>query len=356
MTRWSAALVALLLVPARVVAQGGVWEVEVHGGRSFIGAPSDGRGSVPDPGPPFTTATSLPSRRVSSWFLGDGAQLLNGSLAALGLSERIAALDPVLDAPLVARQNGHSFGFRVGRDLTPRLAAEFSLDFTSHVVEIAAPVAAALEATSASFTSAFRALLDAGPFTDLRVDSTHAVVKVDTTQLVATGALSVDLLSRGRIIPYATVGGGMIANNGDAPRAGLEGHYSFDIAGGFPIAESDRVSLAHAVEDTVYFGMLGGGVKVFLAGRSGVRLDVRAHVGRNIIRTLVDANSQVTQEVAGPLSDVIASFGVPSIQFSNDSALGVSSLSGADIQDFEGFRGSGTHRQVAVSVGYFWRF
>jgi hypothetical protein len=287
MTRWSAALIALLLVPAPALAQGGAWEVEVHGGRSFIDALGDGIGSVPGPGTPFTTATSLPSRRVSSWFLGDGAELLNGSLAALGLSERIAALDHVLDAPLVGRREGNDFGFRVARDLAPRLSAEFSLDVTSYAVEIAEPVAAALEAASTSFAAAFRALLDVGPFTDVGVHSTHSVVKVDATQLMATAALRVNLLSRGRFIPYATIGGGIITNHSDAPTAGLEGHYAFNIAGVSPIAESDRVSLAHAIEDTVYFGMLGGGAQVFVAGRSGVRLDVRLHVGRNNLQTLV---------------------------------------------------------------------
>lgn len=356
MTRWSAALVALLLAPAPILAQGGGWEIEIHGGRTLSDAVGDGMASVPGPGTPFTTATSLPSRRVPSWFLGDGAALLNGSLAALGLPERIRALDTVLDAPLVGRREGNHVGFRVARDLAPRLSAEVSLDVTSYVVEITEPVAAVMEATSASFVAAFGALLDVGPFTDVAVNSTHSVLTVDATQLMATAALRVHLLSRGTFVPYVTVGGGIITNHGDAPTAGLEGHYAFNIDGISPIAETDRITLTHTIEDTVYFGMLGAGAQVFLTDGSGVRLDVRVHVGRNNLQTLVDATSQVTQDVPDSLSEVIASFGIPSIQFSNNPALGASTLIGADIADFEGFRGRRTQYQIAVSLGYFWRF
>ena len=169
-------------------------------------------------------------------------------------------------------------------------------------------------------------------------------------------AFRVDLRSRGKVIPYATVGTGVIANGGDTPTARLEGHYSFISAGVSPISETDRVTLTHAAADHVYFGMLGGGAKVYLIGRSGVRLDVRVNLGRNLIRTLVSGNPEVAEDVPTPLASAIASFGVPSIQFSNDSELGASTLGGADITAFEAFRGGRTLRQVAVSLGYFWHF
>ncbi|MDE0828862.1 MAG: hypothetical protein OSB03_06655 [Vicinamibacterales bacterium] len=49
MTRWCAALVALLLVPLPVEAQGDAWEVEVHVGRSVIDALGGGVASLPAP-------------------------------------------------------------------------------------------------------------------------------------------------------------------------------------------------------------------------------------------------------------------------------------------------------------------
>lgn len=356
MTRLCAALVALLLVPTAVEAQDDAWEIEVHVGRSFIDALGGGTASLPPPGAPFATTTSLPSRRVSTWFLGDGAEVLNGALSAIGLSERILALDQLLGAPLAESRDADGIGVRVNRDFNRRVSAEVSLDFTTRAVAIAAPVATALETTGASFVSAFGALLEVGPFTNLNVDSTYSVETADATQLVATLAFRINLLSRGRVIPYTTVGAGVIASGGDLPTARLEGRYSFISGGVSPMSETDRVSLTYAVADHVYFGMLGGGANVYLIGRSGVRLDLRVHLGRNPIRTLVSANPGGSEEVADALAGAIASFGIPSIQFSNDSELAASTLSGEDITAFEGFRGGRTLRQVAVSLGYFWRF
>ena len=101
------------------------------------------------------------------------------------------------------------------------------------------------------------------------------------------------------------MGTGVIANGGDTPTARLEGHYSFISAGVSPISETDRVTLTHAAADHVYFGMLGGGAKVYLIGRSGVRLDVRVNLGRNLIRTLVSGNPEVAEDVPTPLAGAI---------------------------------------------------
>jgi len=88
-------------------------------------------------------------------------------------------------------------------------------------------------------------------------------------------------------------------------QARLEGHYSFISAGVSPISETDRVTLTHAAADHVYFGMLGDGAKVYLIGRSGVRLDLRVHLGRNSIRTLVSGNPEVAEDVPTPLAGAI---------------------------------------------------
>jgi hypothetical protein len=51
--------------------------------------------------------------------------------------------------------------------------------------------------------------------------------------------------------------------------------------------------------------MLGDGAKVYLIGRSGVRLDLRVHLGRNSIRTLVSGNPEVAEDVPTPLAGAI---------------------------------------------------
>jgi hypothetical protein len=161
----------LLLAPATVLAQGTGWEIEVHAGGALTDAPSSGTTTIPAPGAPFTTVTELPIRRVSSWFLGDGSVLLNDALVEFGSSGTITALDPVFDNALAERQDGGSVGFRVSREITPRFSAEFNLDFASAPLEITAPAVAAIQATRASFESAFEALFDTGPFADVAVSS-----------------------------------------------------------------------------------------------------------------------------------------------------------------------------------------
>ena len=131
MTRQTVLLCAVLLVPVSVTGQTGAWEIGVHAGGAFSDALGGGTGSVPGPSSPFTTVAGRPSRRVSSWFFGDGAELLNGTAAALGLSNRITSLDAVVTNPFAERQDGGSFGVRVSRDITSRVAAEVSVDVVS---------------------------------------------------------------------------------------------------------------------------------------------------------------------------------------------------------------------------------
>ena len=92
------------------MAQGGGWEIEVHGGGSLTSSLSGGTSDLPDPGALLATR-GAPSRRISSWFFGDGSQLLNEAAAGFGfpfppVSERITPLDSVLANPLAERQNG----------------------------------------------------------------------------------------------------------------------------------------------------------------------------------------------------------------------------------------------------------
>src|SRR5262245_1693177 len=71
----------------------GVWEVDVHIGDPSTPQPTGGVSALPDPGAPFTTTSGRPSRRVSTWYVGDGALLLNDVLRALGSGAQITSLD-----------------------------------------------------------------------------------------------------------------------------------------------------------------------------------------------------------------------------------------------------------------------
>ena len=124
-----------------------------------------------------------------------------------------------------------------------------------------------------------------------------------------------------------------------------------------PFHETDRVSLRHVVDDTVFVGLFGGGVKFFVTSRSGIRADVRIHLGQTTVQTLLSANPEVDKITSPELGTFLWITTDPSVRFANGSFGGVeSSLSGPDITDFEAFEVSGVTRQVLASVGYFFRF
>jgi hypothetical protein len=231
---------------------------------------------------------------------------------------------------------------------------------------------AGVEASRASFISAWNeqtGLIRSGSaliFTNPSVTSTAAISDQRGRQIFTTGAVTFDLLTRGRMVPYATGGAGVISNVGGSPSVTLTGNYRFTSLNGFfnlaapsvtfPVNETDTVTIRAApVSSHPFVGVFGGGVKFLGSSRWGVRADVRAYVSRNAVDVLVDAAPQVT--TATP-AGFIASTTTPSMQFSNNPAITSqqSTLSGAPINGFRTFSSSGTPIQVAVSFGYFVRF
>jgi hypothetical protein len=336
------------------------WEVEGHVGGGFGGSGSDGSSSLPPAGATFITSSGRPSRAVSSWYFGDGATLLNQIIAGFSSGvplPRIAPLDPVLAKAGVTRRSGVDFGFRVGRSITPRFAAEFNLDAAQGQLTLTDEMLAGVEASRSSFTSAFNGLISTGGgvvFTNPNVTSIATIQDEGGRQIFTTGALTINVTTLGRFTPYATIGAGMVTNVGDLPRVSLVGNYQLRIFGLFPVNETDAVTIRAATEQHAFVTVLGGGVRMLGSGRWGVRGDVRAYLSRNSVDLLVDANPNVvTQTPAG----FISSTTTPSMQFSNNPLTGErSSLSGPAIEGLPAFSGRGTQVHVTASVGYFVRF
>jgi hypothetical protein len=317
----------------------------------------------------FDTIYGLPTRRASTWYFGDGALLMNqilGSFVGSPATGRITPLDPVLQSAAGTRGNGFSVGFRVARDITPRFGAEFTLDAAQGTVGFTDAALAGIEASRASFVSAWNAnngLIATGGgvvFTNASVTSTADIDEGAGRQLFMTGALTINLATRGRLIPYAAVGAGVVSNTGDLPSLTLTGNYRFAslnviAPGTFPVDETDTVTMRLvAASDNPFVTVFGGGVK-FLGGRRwGLRGDVRAYVSQNTVDVVVDAAPQVASSL--PLG-IIASTLIPSIQFSNFGvSLLPSNLSGPAIDGFTTFSSSGTTVHFNVSAGYFVRF
>jgi opacity protein-like surface antigen len=352
-------LAALALTPAVAAAQARntsgaanrTWEVEVHVGGIGASNPSDGETQLPAAGPAFQTTFGLPSRRVSSWYFGDGSTLLNSANGTLGVSGRVTPLDSALNAPLVNRKSGVIFGARVGRQLTPRVSAEFSFEYSSSKLELTDDAIAGIEATRASFTAAWNGLMTSGPYLSNNVTSTADLVTDGGKQYVTTGAVNVALATQGRLTPYVTGGGGIISSTGDKPQLDLTGNYRFAISS-VPINETDSVRIRIDEPDHRFALVLGGGIKYAVSDDWGIRVEFRDLISSGKTRTLLSATPSVA---LGSPQGVISTVTIPSVQFSNISAV-PSTLSGSAITDFQTFESSGTRHHVTFTSGVFWRF
>ena len=351
----------LLLMPSLASAQ--KWEVEVHGGWRSAPEVSGGSGSLPPAAPSLVVTSPLLSveiRRVPSWMFGDGAQLLNtivrqGLFPGFGGPQRITPLDTVANGLLAQRGSGASFGVRVSRAITPRLSAEVNVDYTRAAWEDRNGVAAALRGTTSSFKAVFESDVfpPSGLFPGKTVTTADSLTLGDASEITVTGAVRFNLLTRGRVLPYVTGGLGVARQRGDELEATASGTYRLpSLLNGIPFEERDAVRLRQTFDDSILIGVIGGGVTVPMTGRSGVRVDVRAHVGSATDRTLLSATPHIATT---PATGGLLFLGPPTFSLSS-SAIVPSNLSAPAIADFTSFEVSGTRAPVFVTVGYFFRF
>lgn len=355
-------LFTLMTMPMPVAAQGR-WEIEIHAGGALVNHPADGVSVLPAAAATFTAATGTPTRHESSWLFGDGAALVNQVNTARGLSARIVSLDPILTTAVAERQNGGTFGVRIGRHLAARYMAEFAFDYTSSSLRLSDAALAGIEASRASFTSAFSVPLPAGAQGQAPVMTATSTATIDQPnghQFLTTGALTIDLATASRVIPYVSAGGGLAVDSADAPVATIVGNYRIAGPPGSQLAgvtvhnETDTVTLRYAVDRRAFVGLVGGGIKYVVTPKWGLRVDARAFLGRNGVTNLVDARP-VVATLTPPT--VLALPVNPTLQFSNNAATGAqSSLSGLALNGFESFVGSGIQVRVHVVAGVFWRF
>jgi hypothetical protein len=322
------------------VDTGAKWEIELHGGILYTSQIS---GSAT---PPSAETYSLAgsgangywSKRVSSWYFGDGAQLL-------GLS---SSLDSILTKPVMDSQ-GLMFGVRASRRLTRWMAAEISLDRSDRPA-ISDSVLTQIESASASFKKAWSRLDVPG---NTPSDSVSTVSAKGKSQTFATGAVVISYPGAHRISPYATVGIGMLWE-GSRPSASLFGSY-----GGPSAEETDSVRLNFSQEkNRVLAEVVGGGVKVYINRHWGVRVDARAYLYDNPFVTLLTANHTNTPNAAWIVKATDASGSSVSFlqKLSGPGVSSYSSLSGPPISGLKTYYETGVQRRFPITVGLFWRF
>ncbi len=273
------------------------WEVEFH-----VGIPGNmhqnGGWSVPPAAETYSLAGSGAkgywSKRVSSWYFGDGAKLI-------GLS---SSLDSVLNKPAV-QTRGQMFGFRASRSLNRWIAAEFSFDRGSRL-SIGKDALTQVEATRASFDNFWSRLNVPG---NTRSTSVSTISASGGNQIFTTGGIVINLPLAKRVKAFVTVGAGVLSNSGGTPTITLNGSY-----GGPSAQETDSTTL--------------------------------------------DANHTNTADAAWIINATDgAGNTVASIQRLTGPGLGAySTLSGQTISGYKTYIGSGTQHQFPLSLGLFYRF
>jgi hypothetical protein len=355
----TAILVSAVLATASRAEDKARWEIEIHGGGLLSSSPSGGRSQMPPAGSVFAAfAGGVTSRHVSSWYFGDGNALFNEVVGAMPTAQKITALDPVLQRGALERGGGGDLGVRVGRRVSARVTLEVSLDYGLSRTAPTAEARAGISASAVSYADAWNYLLDRSA-RDVRSVWTFGG---GSRRLLASVAANLSLMPGRKIEPYVTLGGGIAAERGSEVSAQLVGGYEFfytyrNSSGGttmVDLKEGDTVTL-HLPVGSAPFGLLGFGVKYPIGTRWGIRLDVREHLCGNKARTLLDASPSVASQE--PLGGIWWRYGnTPVLQFSNSSAVGPSSLSGAALSGFEAFKGTGIQSNVTATVGLFVRF
>jgi hypothetical protein len=298
---------------------------------------------------------------VSSWFFGDGAKLFN-DFVSISTLPGIHSLDSTLTSR-PASVNGPTFGARITRNLTSRLAVEFDIDAGARSIGVDGSVKDALEGARSSFAAAFSGVFAAQAIVFVN-PSASATSDVQTTgghAVAATGALRFSFPAHGDIQPYVVVGGGAASAGAGATTATLVGHYAFGFHnqgitdGGFPVPidETDTAVVHFTNGGFKPVGVFGAGFTKSVSRRSAIRVDGRVLVGPSQGTITVDATP--SHVVASPHGAVAIIVRTPSLQFSTASAF-QSSLSGAPLAGVPTFTGSGLRLQAAVTVGYVIRF
>ena len=381
----SLSMVVAAAAPAVAQSDGSKWEIEIHGSGIVptrqgagvttlppIGATIETAGIYGPPAPPVLVVAA--TRRISSWYFGDGAVLFDQAATAVAANPvamtapfpgRIVALDPVLRSTLGDLNRSGGVGLRISRTITPRFSAELSIDYSLARLKITDANRAAIEATRASFIPALQGVIASN--TNRTVRSLTSVANLDDGSahyLYTSGVLIVNLKTTGRVTPYAAIGGGLISVHGDLPDVALTGNYQFaNNVTGASFNETDAVTVNDVRDTRMFAGVLGGGVKLRVSSRWGIRVDTRVFLSGNPAATTLDATPNVTvgQLPAGR----VTLNSNPTIQFGNSNGpitgLGVtapapSTLTGPALTQFRTFSGSGVSTHSDLAVGMYWRF
>jgi len=335
------------------------WEISVYGGPIDADIPVQGTpGNFPDANPLFSTVNGNLSRSIPTWFFANGAGLHTQVATQALTSERIMPLDIVAYLPSSHRANRWVVGGRVGRILNPRVTLEATVEHSRTELELPATTIDAVEATRASYAPAWIGLLasEPGTFQNVEASATSTIVAGATYQTVANGTLVINILTRGRNIPYAFVGAGAMIHGGTSPSITLTGRVRTMLNGTVPIDETDTMTLSYTINRTVASVAVGVGIKRMMGERWGVRGELRQQLSSNPLTHVVGAvperalTATASQQGAASSSKFIA------VQYSNIAGSTTLSTLGGELTNQLTFGGTGMESRLSLTGGIFWRF
>ena len=345
------ALVGLLPAVAESQVRVPKWEIEFHGSFATSFNSISGLDQTPPAGPTFTMGDgSTTTREVHSWFFGSGASLLNQVLGLRGVSQRLTALD-ANGWPIAGYRPGPQVGARLARRVTNAIWIEFSVDLNLDPLGFDGDADNRIEATRASFESAFVALNNstATLMPNPTITSTANVVS-GGRRLSTTGV--VQLRSSGQGIRTFLLGGaGFATPVGGGASLELVGRYQLTTPGGTLLDETDAVTLRYETGPS-FLIVAGFGFMKDLSPRSGWRVETRVTFGRTELDAFLTTKPTIT--VTTPTGAVILNATNPGLQFASNGLR--TNLSALPVSDFPVLDASGRTIQWVVSGGYYRRF
>lgn len=324
------------------------WEVSFHGGLVTRGSTPTGESRTPFAGPTFVMADgATPSRAVPSWYFGDGTDLLNQVLSLRG----IGSVRPLeLPGWPVPRQSGAEIGGRIARHLASRLWFEASVDVGLGGPAFDDATRERVEATRASFETAFTALAASGASVITASTVTSAAnLNEGGRRLLVSGVFQY----RGHespVRPILLAGVGVASTVGSPATLTLTGTYRFTTPAQAVIEETDTIRLRYDTSNSLVW-VFGGGLMHDLSRTSAYRVELRVLASSTKLSAHLDATpSRVTASPGGVL---VLNATSPGLQFSSAAVVPSLQLSRAE---FEAFTGEGRTFQMALSASYVRKF
>jgi hypothetical protein len=232
-----------------------------------------------------------------------------------------------------------------------------AVDFAASRFELDDDLVDEVERTRVSFEQTFDDLFGRLSTTTVTTNAQMNVTEKSSHQIDTSVMATFDVAVWRRLIPFVSGGGGWSSTLGDGPSFTLSGNYIVQPPNPLssPINETDTVTIRFEPKGNRPFADLGGGVRIPFSARSGLRVDVRARIQSEGMRTVVSADPVLVART--PQTGIsFFSAGGTSLLFQTFNPYTNSTLSGVDLENFETFSSSETRTYVNASVGWFWRF